>query len=310
MIWGSNFVAMKYLIGEIGALHVLLVRVLLASSFFGILLLITQRSFPRFSWPEWRLLIMVGFFGVVTNQLTVSYGTSYLSAALASMIVTSNPIFVAIISRLLLGARLTPRKLLGIAIAVTGFFIVLLFGGGSAEFSVTNVIGVFITACAPLSWAISTVISKPLMVEYDPKLITGLSSVIAGIIVLPVIISQPGLFTEMAAFDGKSWLAAFATSIMAVAVAYTIWYRGLRKLEPTQVAIYVYLVPFFGVLFAWLLLGETITIFVLLGGATILTGVIITNTARQPAPEQIPEIVDESTLADRTLRRGESHIGK
>ena len=283
MIWGANFVSMKYLVVQIGAPHLLLLRVILASSVFGLVLLFSRRAIPRFTRDVWRLLALVGFFGIAMNQLAVIYGIGYLSAALASLIATSTPIFTTIISRIFLGDRLTSRKVTGIALSLTGFLIVLLFGSGSTQFSVNNAIGVLIIICAPFSWAVSTVISKPLMVAHDPKIITALTSVVGAAFVLPFFFFQPGLFTEMAAFDARSWLAAFTTSILAVVVAYTLWYQGLRRLEPTQVAVYIYLVPFFGVLFSWLLLGESITIFLLVGGATILTGVIVTNSSRPPA---------------------------
>jgi drug/metabolite transporter (DMT)-like permease len=283
MMWGANFVAMKYLLQSISAPQVLLVRVLLASSAFGLILFFSRKSIPRFSRDVWKLLALVGLFGVAFNQLAVIYGTSYLSAALASLIATSTPIFTTIISRIWLGDRLTRRKMTGISLSFTGFLIVLLLGSGSAQFSVDNAIGVMIIVCAPFSFAVATVISKPLMVEHDPKIITALSSIGGAVIVLPLLVFQPTLFAEMAAFDARSWLAAFTTSILAVVVGYTLWYQGLRKLEPTQIAVYVYLVPFFGVLFSWLLLGESITLFLLLGGATILGGVIVTNSARPPA---------------------------
>lgn len=291
MIWGANFVSMKYLVVQIGAPHLLMLRVILASSVFGLVLLFSRRAIPHFTPEVWRLLALVGFFGIALNQLAVIYGTSYLSAALASLIATSTPIFTTIISRVFLGDRLTSRKVAGIALSFTGFLIVLLFGSGSTQFSVDNAIGVLIIICAPFSWAVSTVISKPLMVAHDPKIITALTSVVGAAFVLPFFFFQPGLFTEMAAFDARSWLAAFTTSILAVVVAYTLWYQGLRRLEPTQVAVYIYLVPFFGVLFSWLLLGESITIFLLLGGATILSGVIVTNSSRPPAIAIEPAMV-------------------
>ncbi len=282
MIWGANFVAMKYLVVGIGAPHLLLLRVILASSVFALLLLINRRAIPRFTPEVWRLIALVGLFGIALNQLAVIYGTSYLSAALASLIATSTPIFTTIISRVLLGDRLTSRKIAGISLSFTGFLIVLFFGSGSTHFSVDNAIGVLIIVCAPFSWAVSTVISKPLMAAYDPKIITALTTLCGGAFVLPLIFFQPGLFSEVASFDARSWLAAFTTSILAVVVAYTVWYQALRRLEPTQVAVYIYLVPFFGVLFSWLLLGESITLFLILGGATILSGVIVTNSGRPP----------------------------
>lgn len=283
MLWGGNFVAMKYLVVQIGAPQLLLVRVIFASSAFTLILLISRRAIPKFTPAAWKLLALVGLFGIATNQLAVIYGTSYLSAALASLIATSTPIFTTIISRVWLGDRLTQRKVAGIAMSFTGFLIVLLLGSGSAQFSVDNAIGVMICICAPFSWALSTVISKPLMVEHDPTVVTALSSICGALIVMPLLFFHPGVFSEVAAFDARSWLAAIASSILAVVVGYTLWYQGVRKLEPTQVAVYVYLVPFFGVLFSWLLLGESITIFLLVGGATIMGGVVITNSSRPPA---------------------------
>lgn len=316
IFWGLNFVAMKHLIEQVGAIHVLLIRVYIAGAVFGGLLLLWNRRIPRLSRTAWRTLILVGLFGVVSNQLFVSIGASYLSAAVASMLVTSAPIFMAILSRVFVGERLTRRKITGIAIAFAGFIIVILYGGGDAEFSVHNAIGVLIILLAPLSWTTSTLISKPLMIEHDPKIITGLSTVAGSAMLLPVLFTQPGLTSEVMAFDRVSWAAALTTSVLAVVIAYTLWYQGLRKLEPTQIAIYVYLVPFFGVVFAWLLRGETITPYILLGGATILSGVIVTNSDRRPpvVPDDVeaaPETRSHETGRLRPALHGEeSHNGK
>lgn len=283
IIWGGNFVSMKYLLAPLGPQQLLLLRVILASTAFGLVLFASRNSIPHFTRDAWKLLGLVGLFGVTFNQAAVIYGTSYLSAALASLIATSTPIFTTIIARVWLGDRLTSRKIAGISVSFTGFLIVLLFGSGSTEFSVNNAIGVLICVLAPFSFSLSTVISKPLMVAHDPKIVTSLSSICGSLIVLPLLLFHPGFFGEVAAFDGKQWLAAITTSVLSVSVAYILWYQGVRKLEPTQVAVYVYLVPFFGVLFSWLLLGEAITAFLLLGGATILAGVMITNSSR-PTP--------------------------
>ncbi len=218
----------------------------------------------------------------------MSYGTSYLSAAVASMIATSTPIFMAILSRFLLGERLGPRKLGGISLAFSGFLIVLLFGSGQAEFSVTNALGVFITALAPLSWTISTLVSTRLMMRHDPTIITGISTVTAGVALLPILFAQLSLIDDVRAFGANEWLAVFVTSILSIVVAYTVWYRALRRLEPTQIAVYVYLVPFFGVIFAWILLDEPVTRFVVLGGTAILSGVALTNSARRTSSVAVP----------------------
>lgn len=287
MIWGATFVAVKYVVDQTGPEGVVLLRVGLSSACFVVLLGITWRTLPRMPASVWRRLALIAFCGSVVNNLAIAWGQSYLAAALASLIVTSNPIFTTIISRLLLGEPLTRRKLSGIAMACGGFLIVLLYGSSEARFSVDNAIGILILICAPLGWATYTVLSKPLLQEYEPHVIAGYTTILGGLMLSPMLLLHPSIFSEAAAFSGRTWLAVVTMSVLAVFLAYILWYRGLRKLEPTQVAVYVYLVPFFGVLSAWLLLGETITRYLLLGGATILAGVIVTNSGRRPPAEPL-----------------------
>lgn len=310
MIWGANFVAMKYLIDDIGSFHVALIRISFAALVFGIVLLARRRAMPRFPRSVWPLLLLIGLFGMVTNQLGISFGTGFLSAGVASMIATSTPIFTAIVSRLMLDEPLTRRKLFGISMSFGGFLIVLLYGSGAAEFSIDSALGLLLGVCGPMSWAIATVLSKPLMAEYDATMLTGVTTVLGGLMVLPLLLTQPGLAGEVAAFDWQSWLAVFVASFLSVVVAYTIWYRALRTLEPAQLAIYVYMVPVFGILFAAFVLGEAVTVFLLLGGATILAGVVIVNSGRRAVVAAAP--TDRSRLGSyvSVILEKESHIGK
>jgi drug/metabolite transporter (DMT)-like permease len=281
MIWGVTFVAVKYVVERTGPTGVLLMRSWLASACFILLLGLTWRSIPRLPANVWKRLALIAFCGSVVNNVAIAVGQSYLAAALASLIVTSNPIFTTIFSRILLGEPLTRRKLTGIAVAFSGFLIVLLWGGNDANFSVDNATGILILICAPFGWAIYTVLSKPLLADYEPHVVAGLTTILGAVMLAPVFLFSPGVFAEAADLGWRGWLAAITMSVLAVFVGYILWYRGLRRLLPSQVAVYVYLVPFFGVLSSWLLLGETITIWLLLGGATILTGVIVTNSGRR-----------------------------
>jgi drug/metabolite transporter (DMT)-like permease len=287
MIWGATFVAVKYVVERTGPEGVLLMRSWVASLCFIVLLGLTWRSVPRMPAEVWRRLLLIAFCGSVVNNVAIAVGQSYLAAALASLIVTSNPIFTTLFSRILLGEPLTRRKLTGIAIAFTGFLIVLLWGGSNAGFSVDNAVGILILICAPLGWAIYTVLSKPLLADYEPHVVAGVTTILGAIMLAPVFVFYPGVFADAANLGWRGWLAAGTMSVLAIFVGYILWYRGLRRLQPSQVAVYVYLVPFFGVLSAWLLLGETITIWLLLGGATILTGVIVTNSARRRPAEPL-----------------------
>jgi drug/metabolite transporter (DMT)-like permease len=253
---------------------------LLASLVFLPIVLYAAGGLPRVDRADIPMLLFIAILGVTINTSAIAFGTQLIPAAVASLIVTGNPVFTAIISRILAGEPLTGRKAVGIVIAFLGFLIVLLYGGQEAEFSVRNALGVLITMGGPLAWAFYTVLSKPLQGRYEPVQFVGLTTMVGTLPLIPFAVYNTDLVTVTTEFGPTQWLALVVSAVLALVVAYLFWYRGLSILEPTQIAVYVYMVPVFGALGAWLLLGERITIFVLIGGLTILTGVIITNTSR------------------------------
>lgn len=280
-MWGSNFIAIKHLVGVIDPMEVVLLRLTTASLLFGLVLLLTGRGLPRLTAAEWRRLAVIGFLGMSVNNIGVTFGTRMIPAALASLIVTTNPVFTAVLSWLILGEALTRRKLLGIAVAFLGFLVVLFFGGPHAAFSLHNSLGVLLTLLGPSSWAVYTIYSKPFLIRCPPTQFAGIVAILGTLPVLPLFLLRPHVVADLTRFGTTDWLAVLETAGLAMVVAYTIWYRGLRVLAPTQLAVYNYLVPVFGVVGAALFLGEHVTIFLLLGGLTILGGVVLTNTGRR-----------------------------
>lgn len=285
VLWGGNFTAIKYLLETLEPLDVMFLRAAGAVIFFGVFLVVSGRIIIPMERADVIRLVLIGVIGITIMNLAMINGQKLLPAALASLIVTSNPIHTAIISRVLGGEPLTRRKLGGIALAFTGFLIVLLFGSGKgADLSADHVKGMLIVALAPFSWAFYTVLSKPLLSKYPPTHVAAYTSMAGSIGFMAVPFVRPGTAHRIGDLSVRGWSAALFASLLAFVVSYILWYRGLRVLTPSQTAVYIYLVPVFGLLSAWLILGETITVFLLLGGATILSGVVLTNSARKAKP--------------------------
>jgi probable blue pigment (indigoidine) exporter len=131
------------------------------------------------------------------------------------------------------------------------------------------------------------VLSKPLLAVYPSVHVAAYASIVGAALFLPLPLLRPGLLDRVGGLDARGWLAAVFSTLLALVLSYVLWYRGLRALTPSQAAVYAYLVPVFGLLAAWLILDERPTLYLLLGGATILAGVILTNSApraRRPVP--------------------------
>ena len=292
MLWGGNFSAIRLLLDEIEPLDVVFVRGFGAALFFGIVLLLTGRPLLAMPRRDVLRLILIGFLGVTVVVLAITFGQDRLTATLASLIVTSNPVHTAIISRIVLKEPLGPTKIAGIVIAFIGLLIVILFGSANAApLGVKEVSGVLILAIGPFSWAIYTVLSKPYLATYPSVHIAAYTTIFgaAPFLVLPLL--REGMVTRIGTLDQRGWLAALFATLFSFVIAYILWYRGLRVLTPSQTAVYIYLVPVFGLLFSWAILGERPTLFLLLGGATILSGVILTNRAPRATPTPAAERV-------------------
>jgi drug/metabolite transporter (DMT)-like permease len=283
-LWGGNFAAMRVLLDELRPLDVVFVRGAGAAFFFALVLLGTRRPLLAMPRRDGLRLLLIGVLGVTILNLAAVYGQARLTAALASLIVTSNPIHTALISRVLLGEPLGPRKLAGIGLAFAGLVVVLLFGSAeAAPLGARELAGVGILAIAPFAWAFYTVLSKPLLAVYPSVHVAAYTTIAGAAFFLPLPALHTGMLGRIGALDVRGWLTALFVTLVSFVLAYILWYRGLRVLSPSQAAVYIYLVPVFGLLFAWLLLGERPTPFLLLGGATILAGVVLTNSApREP----------------------------
>lgn len=285
MLWGGNFAAIKWLLEELEPLDVVFVRTVGAAFFFGLVLLLSGQPLIRLQQGDAARLVLIGVIGVTVLNLAVVFGQNLLPAALASLIVTSNPVHTAVISRVLTGEPLTRRKVAGIGLAFVGLAVVVLYGtGGEARVGTGEIKGVLILAVAPFSWALYTVLSKPILARYPSVHVAAYTTIVGSLGFLPLPLLRDGTLERVGDLSGQGWAAALFVTLISFVAAYILWYRGLRVLAPSQAAVYIYFVPVFGLLAAWLLLGETITPYLLLGGATILAGVILTNSGRGPAP--------------------------
>jgi drug/metabolite transporter (DMT)-like permease len=291
VLWGGNFTALKYLLDRLKPIDALLLRVGGAALFFAIIMLVDRRPRHRLTRSDALRFLGLGMIGISIMNVSFVYGQSMIPATLASLVVTSNPIHTAVISRLLGGEPLTARKIAGIALAMTGFLIVLFFGSpGGASLGGGEIKGMLLVAVGPFAWAFYTVLSKPMLERYTPLETSSWTAFAGTIGLVPLLWFDHGVAGRLADLSAKGWLAAVYLAALGFVLAYVLWYRGLRALSPSQTAVYIYLVPVFGLLCAWLILDESITRYIILGAATILAGVIVTNTARTPsvAPKPVP----------------------
>ena len=305
MVWGGQFVALRVALRELRVADMLLLRTLLAAGFYAALLggrAWRDGGFPRIARADWRTLALVALLGVPGGGVGVMAAQRYITADVASLLTVTGPVFTALAAYLLLGQRLSRRQAGGIALAIGGFLIILLLGGKGARFEVRNMLGVLLMASSPFFFAFYTVLSKALVMRHGPVTVSGLVMLLGAAYLAPLL--SPQFARNLLALSGRGWGAALFSGLVATGVSYLLWNRGLRALQPAQVAVYIYLVPVFGVLTAALALGDRPTLWAALGGLTILAGVVVTNLGARRGPlDEAPASTSAATPAEEPVAR-------
>lgn len=278
-VWGSAFPMIKLGLEDFSAPHFTLLRHLVASlTYLPLLLVFRAKLRPaRRDLPYFALLGMLGFF---IYHLALNYGSERVSAGAASLIIATAPAMTAIIAAFMLRERLPLFGWVGSVIAFAGLAAIVMgdsAGLGQMTGGGLNGYAWFIVIAAAAT-AFFSVLQRPMFARYRPLEVAAFATW-AGTV--PMLVFVQGLGDALAAASPTGLGAAVYNGVFPSAIAYTLFAFALSRTPVTVVTAWLYMVPLFGLLAAWLLLGEVPTVMTAVGGVIAVLGVVIVNVAKR-----------------------------
>lgn len=272
LIWGSSFAAIRVgLQGGYDAGQNVLMRFLIASILFLIFALWPGTAFRLPHKNDILRIVILGWIGISTYHIFVTFGMENISAGTAGMLVGSGPIFTALIAFFVLKERLTKLGWLGLAIGFIGISIIAL---GSAGASLAMTSGAVLVIVAAFASALFFVFQKPLLIRYSAIELTAYFTW-AG--TLPFLLFSPGLMDTLQTATFEAHAATLYVGIFPAAIAYVTWSMALSMENASSVASLIYLEPAVAILVAWMWLHELPSGMSLIGGAIAIGGVLIVS---------------------------------
>ena len=279
MIWGGTFVAGRYLTNQVDPLLAASLRFILASLALLLFMLCARIPLARPRPRQLLRLALLGFFGIFFYNLCFFYGLHYINASRASLIVALNPAVIGLASWWLFKERLGAAKVMGIAVCLAGAAMVIvsrnpqLLQGASSTWQGDGLI----FGCV-LGWGIYSLFSRALNQSLGP-LQTVTWSVLLGTLMLTLVTAFTGRFTVegLASLHGQQLLSLLYLGVFGSALAYIGYYDGIRRIGATRAGVFIALNPLTAVICGALLLGEQLTLPMVLGGAVILLGIYLCN---------------------------------
>lgn len=277
LLWGGNFVIGRAVAGDIPPITLAFLRWVVAFIvFFPIAYRRTKKEWPMLK-QHIGAVIILALTGVAAFNTLVYIGLHYTTSINASLMNSSTPIIIYILSFIFFKERLTKFQLVGTILSLTG--VLFIISGGSVEsflsFSFNK--GDIIVLVAVFCWSIYSLLIK----KYAGKLpgySTFLVTIVLGALMLVPFTAYELLTTSQSIVWASSTIGAILyVGIIASIVAFLSWNTGVVALGANKAGIYLNFIPVFATIFAVLFLGEQLLLAQIIGGLAVILGVFITT---------------------------------
>ena len=276
--WGSTYIAILIAVRHFPAALLGGLRFLIA----GVLMLgwciLTGKKVAISGKDALRLLLM-GVLLLTGGNVILAWTEKFINSGLAAMIVAIVPIWVAAIEALSGGDRLNARGWTGLLLGIGGLFVLLWpdIANGSSVNRRDLLVSLALTLGA-LSWALGSVISRRVQLGIGPFAATGWEMMLAGTVNALIALGL-GEFHH-ADWSRSGWLAIAYLVTFGSLVGFTAYIWLLEHVPTPKVATYAYVNPIVAVFLGWLILGERIDRYMVLGMAVIITAVVLVTSSK------------------------------
>jgi drug/metabolite transporter (DMT)-like permease len=285
LIYGANYIIAKDLMPHfIQPRGFIFLRVTGATALFFLLGFFIKGS-RRIERRDWLRVFLCGFFGVAANQMLFFEGLNLSTPINASVIMTSNPVLVLLMSAVILKEKLRPIKIVGVILGAIGA-IYLILSTAADEFTLPGIsLGNLLIFLNAASYAVYLVIVKPLMRKYDALMVIKWVFAAGLVFVIPLGLPQ---FTEV---EWNTWTpsvtaAASFVVICTTFLAYLFNVFALKTLSSSTVSTYIYLQPLLTTMLALYLAKDALTVEAMISAALIFVGVYLVGRKSPSAQER------------------------
>lgn len=267
-IWGASFIFMRLAAPEFGVFTLVFIRVLLASIILWPFVLRAKglRDVKTYWWP----IFFVGVLNTAIPFALFNFASLYLQAGVNAILNATAPMFGALVAFIWLKDRLSKLAVVGFGLGFAGVVMISLHKTQVADISILPIAAAI---SATFCYGIAASFIKRNLSNCKPIALAAGSQIAASIVlVIPVFFDLPRTMPSITA-----WGSALTLAILGTGIAYILYFYLIAKTGPARAMTVGYLVPLFGILWGILVLGERLSLSVLLGGALILVGVMLTT---------------------------------
>ncbi len=274
LLWGIAIAPTKWALESIQPFTLLFLRLFFAGgisamlSFNGLRKSITNRDVP------WKRMSLLSFTGVAGYFMFTSYGISLTSGLHVSIIDAVLPLVTIVFSAILLKEKIQGNYWTGIVLGLIGVLCITV--PSSNETQSASLAGDILILCSTFLFAYYTILLKRPKQEkkLSNEVFTTLTLLIGAIILLPFAAIETFYYGLPKLHTWKAGFSLVYLIIGATILAYWLWNKALEKVSASVSGLYLNALPLISIIASVILLNESLTWRILIGGCLVLFGVI------------------------------------
>ena len=285
IFWSLSFIWFKVANKYYSPITIVFIRLCIAVVFLSTYLWITN-GFTKIKPDDRKYFVLLAFFEPFLYFLGESFGLTYVSSVVASVIISTIPVFSVLVAWFLYRENLKFINYAGVIISFIGVLLFLTDTNGSISMDIKGLMLLFLAVFSAVGYSM---ILHRLAPKYSPVFIVNAQSTIGAILFLPLFLIfdlKSFLATGIVAdgFSNIVLLALFASSGAFVLFSYSVKYLGISRAN-----VFSNLIPVFTAIFAFFIISEIPTLQNIVGMAVAVTGLFLSQkgTKKRVKPDDI-----------------------
>lgn len=265
-IWGASFMFMRVAAPEFGSTPLVAIRLGLGAAILLPFLWRERRAFDRQLWPR---LALIGAINSAIPFTLFAWAAQRAPAGIGAITNSMAVLFAALVAFLFYGEKIGARRSVALIAGFAGVIVLASGKVGGASIGLPVAAGTF----AAFLYGIGGNLVKRHLAGLPATAVAAATLSCAALMIAPFAIAQ----WPQHAVSATSWGAVATLGVLCTGIAFVMYYRLIARIGASRAATTTYLVPLFGVGWAWLLLDEPLTMTMVVAGALILGSVVLSQ---------------------------------
>lgn len=266
-IWGASFLFMRVAAKDFGAMPLVEVRLALGSLVLLPFLWRSRALFPAKLWPK---IALIGAINSAVPFILFAWAAQRAPAGIGAIANAMTVLFTALVGFLFFGEKIGARRAVALVAGFVGVVVLAsdkTAGGDDVAWAVAAGAG------ASFLYGVGINLVRRHLTGLPPAAVASATLGTAALLVLPFAIAN----WPAKAIPAASWFSASMLGVVCTGLAFVMYYRLIARIGASRASTVTYLIPVFGVAWAWLLLDEPLTVKMGIAGAMILGSVALSQ---------------------------------